>query len=69
MSKQKVEQKRRLFLKKAVYHTPTFYILGSLVKPVDIFADSSGGPPGPPGNGLGFGNGKAVPARRKTLRF
>jgi len=70
MNKNSIESKRRSFLKKAVYHTPAIYVLGSLIKPVDIFADSSGGPAGPPGGGSPFGSSaKAAPPRRKTLRF
>ncbi len=41
-------KKRRDFLKKVVYNTPTIFVLGGLLKPTDIHADGSGGPPPPP---------------------
>jgi len=64
-------QSRRNFLRKAVYHAPVLYALGSIVDPTEIVADASGGPAGPPGNGNGYGYGKSVvaPQPRRTLRF
>jgi hypothetical protein len=66
---------RRNFLKKAVYHTPVLYTLGSLIKPISLSADFSGGPPGPPGGFPFFSNSsdskktQKVPKKRKVLRF
>ena len=67
--------RRRAFLKKAVYHTPVIYALGSLVKPTLIMADASGGPSGPPGgffsSSSSSSSSKRVsqPKPRRTLRF
>ena len=69
-SDHKCFDKRRMFLKKAVYHAPVLYILATLVAPASLEADASGVPPGPPGGGAPFGSSaKAAPPRRKTLRF
>jgi len=67
--------KRRSFLKKAVYHAPVLYAMGSLVKPVATHADATGGPDGPPGGGDPFSSNSGTdqredtPKPRKTLRF
>jgi len=47
-------KKRRVFLKKAVYHAPVLYALGQLAKPPVLHADATGGPDGPPGGGDPF---------------
>jgi hypothetical protein len=62
---------RRIFLKKAVYQAPVLYALGHLVKPTLLQADTSGGPPGPPGGMLPFStsNKVAAPQKRRTLKF
>jgi hypothetical protein len=39
---------RRGFLKKAAYSAPVLMLMGQLVKPVDVHADGTGGPEGPP---------------------
>lgn len=44
----KTKQDRRKFLKKSLYLSPVIIPLGSLIKPVNIKADGTGGPPGPP---------------------
>ena len=64
---------RRVFLKKAVYHTPVLYVLGTLMKPVSAYADHTGGPDGPPGGFLSTSSSSKKSSKkttkRKKLRF
>jgi hypothetical protein len=71
----RVKLKRRTFLKRAVYQAPVLYVLGHLVKPSLVYADFSGGPPGPPG-GTPFSStsstspgSSTAPQKRRTLKF
>jgi len=49
---------RRKFIQKAIYKTPVLFVLGSLGSSEMLYADASGGPPGPPGGGFGNSNGR-----------
>ena len=60
----KMSDSRRKFLKKAIYKTPTLFVLGSIGSSVVLYADVSGGPPGPPG---GFKFHKTT--KQRKLRF
>ncbi len=65
-------ESRRGFLKKTVYHAPVLYALGSLLKPTTIHADTSGGPPGPPGGLFSLQSSRSTqsPSKRSMkLRF
>ncbi len=65
-------QSRRGFLKKTVYHAPVLYTLGSLLKPTTVHADTSGGPPGPPGGLFSSQSSRSIKSRSKKsmkLRF
>jgi len=50
--KNKMQKKRRSFLKKAVYSAPTIVAMGALLKPQRANADF-GPPPSDPGDGNG----------------
>jgi hypothetical protein len=58
--------KRRGFIKKAFYKTPMLFMLGSFGKGVPLFADASGGPPGPPNH---FFSDRLKKNRKRRLRF
>jgi|GEM_PF-3043025 len=72
-----MKRDRRKFLKKALYHTPVLVLLGELGRPKTLWADFSGGPPGPPGGGSPFGSanqqtsptGRSLLQPRRQLRF
>jgi len=49
---ERISLSKRHFLKKAAYSAPVLVSLGTLLKPEHVFADHSGGPPGPPGGFL-----------------
>lgn len=45
------EISRRSFLKRSAYSAPVLVAMGQLVKPTNIHADGTGGPPPPPNDG------------------
>jgi len=59
---------RRAFLKKAAYSTPMLIVLGNLTLPRPLYADGTGGPPGPPGGFFNSGSSSRSLKRKRSKK-